>query len=898
MSPHQSNAIAIQVMERWNRFFLIIALTTMFVWNPCALAVFDDTERDDESSALTEWLTQAGLDEILAVMLDEQVRKAATTNPAAIARLSDTYLRLISNALDEDRVADLRKRVEKFLSRNQVPSQFKLQIALGRADYRMALRGIERLRQGQVKKDDKAQTVASLLYSLQSLDQLFEQLKKQIEELRLLAAGTDDQQRIALRGEIDDASDLLMEAKFLRTWCRYWLLWIDRPFAKDQPNPASPWRRQATEIVSAWSDLLETGKPLPEPSDCSTDLLSEQYYSQSILGMALTKSLQSDLAVADGWFALLRQSGVWEGLSDSSGWYLQALVDTGSYDLATAFLAKSSETLNCPSVVGAAVRAVEESSSNPQAIEFAKAAVAVAAIQGDFGSVRRIARKIPVLAEGDSFSACLARGIDLYDQGRAAEEPKLKKSFLETAALELSLAVKSAPKDRQTAAAVQELLAWSQRGAGQPCEAAESFLFASNQLAGNRADESLWNAVESLIKGGCPDAIKSKDSRGYVLAREYLDRFESGNHTGAAAALLSQSPQAENDDMLAERLMRDALREGESSPLRESASSLLYRRFRAAQGSDRAKEANRLLSIPLAPISSWKTNSMDIVVRQQLEAALDSSATQIDEAKKLLQLVAKRYPIGEEPIEFRCELAVRRLALANATQNFEMLTEAIAAVRKVSDMQWRAVAEGIFIRTAELMIQQGVLTPQQTLECQFSLVTARRSFLDTARKSADSQRADMANIQLGLALLNAARTLRSNVSAGISPPAGFDAQALSKEALAISKEILDHRPDDAQAFALMADAGIASGDFNAAFEALSRLVGALPARSDAWFERKADLCELMVKSDPDEVRKILTQHVVLIPDWGPGVGGVRLKALADRLGIVSQQTPVEGKDKQ
>ena len=96
----------------------------------------------------------------------------------------------------------------------------------------------------------------------------------------------------------------------------------------------------------------------------------------------------------------------------------------------------------------------------------------------------------------------------------------------------------------------------------------------------------------------------------------------------------------------------------------------------------------------------------------------------------------------------------------------------------------------------------------------------------------------------------------------------------------------------------MADAGIASGDFNAAFEALSRLVGALPARSDAWFERKADLCELMVKSDPDEVRKILTQHVVLIPDWGPGVGGVRLKALADRLGIVSQQTPVEGKDKQ
>ena len=53
----------------------------------------------------------------------------------------------------------------------------------------------------------------------------------------------------------------------------------------------------------------------------------------------------------------------------------------------------------------------------------------------------------------------------------------------------------------------------------------------------------------------------------------------------------------------------------------------------------------------------------------------------------------------------------------------------------------------------------------------------------------------------------------------------------------------------------------------------------------------------MVASKPDEVRKILTQHVVLIPDWGPGLGGARLKALADRLGVVSLKIPVEGKEK-
>ena len=161
---------------------------------------------------------------------------------------------------------------------------------------------------------------------------------------------------------------------------------------------------------------------------------------------------------------------------------------------------------------------------------------------------------------------------------------------------------------------------------------------------------------------------------------------------------MSQAPGAEHDDVLVERLIRDTQREGESSPLRESAASLLYRRFRAAQGSVRAKEANRLLNVPRLPFTSWPANSLDIVVRQQLEAALDSTVAQIDDAKKLLQLVEKKYPVGEEPMEFRSELAVRRIALAQATQNLEMLTEAIAAIRKISDLQWRPIAEGIYIR--------------------------------------------------------------------------------------------------------------------------------------------------------------------------------------------------------
>lgn len=861
------------------------------------VALSDDTDRADETSALTAWLSQAGLDEILAVVLDEQVRKSTASSPSAIARLSDAYIRLVDRATDEEKVSDLRARIGQLLKRESVPDQAKLRLALGRAEYRMSLKGIERLRQGQVDKDDRARTVASLLHALESLDQLAGELAQSIEKGRLLVAGADEQQRISVGAQVDESSDLLLTTKFIRALCRYWLLWIDRPIANSIRDPSTPWMQRATALVSSWSELLETGKALPEPVDCSIDLLCEEYYAQSILGMAMTKALQSDFEVAEVWFDLLKQRGVWEGLADYSSWYLQALVDTGSYSRATAFLREMGNRLNCPAVVGAAVRAVEESSGSAEAIEFARDALLIAALQGDFGSVRRIAQRVPALTVGSKFSACLARGIQEYDRGRAATDATVRRSALDTASRELALAVENSPPDHQTSASILELLAWSQLGADHRCEASASFVAASNQLSGNRADEALWMAVESATAGTC---IVEGDGRPqkFDLAREYLLRFESGSHATSAATILGEAPGAERDSGLVDRLLRDTLREGDRSSTRQTVGSLLYRRFRSAQAEDRRVEAMRLLSIPPAPIQVWPTGSVDIVVRQQLEASLDPAVHSVDHAIRLLELVATKYRIAEEPIEIRSEIAVRRLALAFARRDFVAGIDAIGTIRAIADLQWRPVAEGLFVRGMESMIASGQLTPQQVASGRWVIVGSRRALRDAARKSGDTQRAAAAEIQLGLALLSSARSIRALDALGESAPRGADAQLMSKEALTIARELLANRPDDAQAYTLMADAAMASGDFDAAFEALSRLVGALPVRSDEWFGRKADLCELMVKSNPDEVRKILAQHLVLIPDWGPGAGGERLKALAIRLGVAVPQTlPEKGSAK-
>ena len=867
---------------------LAVALAFTLWWSGgslCAAAALDDSQRMDESAALTDWLARAGLDDLLAVTLDEQVRKSTASNPAAIARLADAYLRLANSAADEDRIADLRIRIEKFLRGSGVPDPGRLMLALGRADYRMALRGIERIRQGWIDNATRARTEASLLQSLKSLDQLADRLTASIAENQLRIGGVEEQQRIALLAARDDDVMLLLSAKFLRAWCRYWLLWIDRPAIATRLSPPAAWSARARALVTEWSELLETGKAFPEPGDCSVDLISQEYYAQSILAMALTRALDGEMQIAERWFALLEQPGVWDGLVNSSPWYLHALVDAGSYSQAEALLGDPTKSIGSTAVVGAAIRAVKESPLDPHAIACARLAVTRAAVEGDFSSVRRLAREAPALLVGDDFAACLARGIESYDRGRSESDSALKRASLASAALDLSLALTTAPADRQTGVAVQELLAWAQLGAGQPCDAAASFLSAANQLVGGRADEALWMAVQSAATGNCPDEAGNKGAWGLELARHYLARHEVGNHAVGAAAMLARVPDAHNDDALVDRLIREAARGGDSVAARASAGLLLYRRFRGAEGSERAIEAGRLLALPPLDASFWPRGGIDLVIRQQLEAALDPVVGRVDDARAILKVIAAKYPIGQEPIELRSELGVRRLCVALALHDPAIALEAIGAVRAIADAQWRPVAEGLFIRSMESSLASGKQTPAESVPAYLGLVLARRAVRESARESGDPQLAEAANRALGRALVRGAAALRKSGLSAANLPSGADPQTMAKEALAIARELLAQRPDDADAVGLLADAGIAMGDSATAYEALTRLVAALPMRSDAWFERKADLCELMIASQPDEVRKILTQHAVLIPEWGPGEGGKRLKDLAMRLGV-------------
>lgn len=872
-------------------WFAIPACVCGILWNAATARAQDEVQSADESALLADWLAQAGLDEVLAVVLDEQLRKAGAASPAATARLAEVYVRLAAAASDEDRVADLRRRVEKFLLREKVAQQFRLRLAIGRADYRMALRGIERLRQGQSDPESRAQTIASLEQARIGFVRMGEQLTSEVGDLRTRMNGSDDAQRIGLMAQIDENRDLLLAARFLEAWCGYWLVWMDRPTAASPAAPASDWPQRAEKNAAAWVDLLETGKGNPEPSDCSLDLMAEEYYAQSVLGMALAKSLTSGWDASARWFALLDKPDVWTGLADHTDWQLQAMIDARALEQAREFAAKSQSSLAASALAGAAIRAVQESrGEDAAAMGLARSAIQIAAARGDFGSIRRLTRRIPSLARGGDFAASLARGIDLYDKGRSASSDQERRTTLDAAARELRAALEGGGAEQTVSAAVRELLAWSLLGAGKPCEASESFGLAASQSSGNKADEALWMAVQSGCSAACKTASGGA-ARCVALAREYLARFELGNHASSAAAVVGESDGAERDDALVERLLQDTLRGGVPAQVRETAALLLYRRFRGSDGVRRVQEARRLLSIEPLAADRWPPESVDLVLRQQLEAALDPVVLEREQAREILARVALKFAEGKEPAAIRAELALRRLSLAVADRDQARMQRAIEGVRRAGDSPWRGIAETTLIRGAEALLLDPSTRSTEAVELRESIVAARRQLQALAVASKDPVRIQSAEVQLGTSLLECARAMREAAAEGSTLRRGADPSALAREALDVAKAILKQRPDDAQGFAMLADAAIACGQFDVAFEALGRLVGSLPSRSDEWFERKADLCELLARQNPDEARAILRQHVVLIPDWGPGKAGQRLAQVAQQLGVTAGKAP-------
>lgn len=839
-----------------------------------ALVAGDVREREaarieeDEARALADFLERAGLDDLFALRLEEELSRAAS--PVGASRLCDVLERLFAAADSAQRVADLRVRVEYLVARDRLPCVAALRLAAVRAEYRLASVGMAALRRGDEQalqgSGTRDSAVALLEQCTEALGRLEQSLSAELTQLRMKAGGSDEVARTEALATSDLVAAQLLEARYLRAWSQFGLLWLSRS-ASDPARIAS----LADQLVPAWAALLETGKAFPSPEDVSVDLRGEEYYASSILGMAVTKALAAGLPSADPWFMLLREPGVWSGTSSIEPMMrLEAAVDCGAYDVAAAQLQESAVPVPDDVVAGCAMRAIREARGEGSSVAgaFARSCFESLVARGSLGAAQRLAARVPALARGDGFAPRLAAALAVAVRAQSIEDTERARPVWEEAARALSTAL-SAPDaaDSPSAPSVRALRGLVLASAGDPCQASLELAEASVQLAGDRAADAAWRAARLSDEGRCVrDGVPT--SRDLWVA--YLQRFPDGAHANAAMVALARFDEV-LDPVLAERLLAVPPDDPVSVEAARAAARIYYRLARSAVGDARADPVRRLFLIAPSAAASWPAGWIDPVARQQLEFALDPASARIELARGLMSEIGSRYPPGEEPEPYRAELATRRLELALLDRQYADAARELDRVRAAGDRAWLTRADALFARDVEAMLAaepaaDGSDAPRRS-EAARALVAARRGVLETARREGNPERADAASIGLARALL------------------AVDAKANAAEAATLARDVLVRKPTHRPSLEVAADAALASGQPRVARDALVTLLSVLAPTSVERARRQCQLVEILAANDPDEARKVLAQHQVFDPTWGPSPWGERLKALASSLGM-------------
>ena len=109
----------------------------------------------------------------------------------------------------------------------------------------------------------------------------------------------------------------------------------------------------------------------------------------------------------------------------------------------------------------------------------------------------------------------------------------------------------------------------------------------------------------------------------------------------------------------------------------------------------------------------------------------------------------------------------------------------------------------------------------------------------------------------------------------------FDA---GEKAFASYEALVRSRPNDIRALEGLVAIADSTGRLEDAVDAQRVLLNGASPGSDTFYERKIRFLELLSRHDAERARKVLAQHVVLYPDYGPGRWGSRLRTLHQSLG--------------
>ena len=534
MRPRQQNLFLLSIA------LLLFALAGTLTESP----VYGD---DDE--LVTQFLDRLGLTDLEIIHLETVIGKDLPNEKriALAKKLADLYAaELLNNAGDEQKSADLLRRVQTLVRKAPEADTPSLQVMLLQADYTHAESLVTQWIADPVNVEARDEAGKLLVRVTPKLNDYQEQLNTQVETLTDLMDDMEDgAERDAKEKELLRTQAVAGRATYYAGWSNYYL-------GLTKPQSAATAFKIARDIFLRFLGI---------ENDSYTDLeaewlgLESAWRSGALIGLGLSEAASDNLDATRACFQLLEHASVPLEIQDQAAyWYVQGLLNAGKYDEAGSYAkekiadyaanATKGKVSLCVSLVRSAFGDRSETVS-PKKSQLGILGLEGLARLGERRTVRQLMEKYDIkLPSGGGF---FLRWIDARRLLTVAERSKTPDDYRAAVqALTAALAAPDANAQISSAAQCRYELAWCHFQLGEYKEAGRQYGQAVTGLKASdtqTAAQSAWMAFASYQK-----ATKA-EPRSATAALEALRTLKRG---------FPDHPYAKRADYYMERLQQDA----------------------------------------------------------------------------------------------------------------------------------------------------------------------------------------------------------------------------------------------------------------------------------------------------------------------------------------------------
>ncbi len=825
----------------------MVAAVLTTIW--CAAG----THADD---AVTAYLQRHQLHELLAVHLEQQLDDA---NPDQqrdlLMQLADIYTRLLESTDDPDRRASLEARSRRLIALTDADGAEELRLALLRTAYRRVERVAENHRLRLASSDELAEARETIEATVPDLQDLTTRLQRRTLALDRQLSRTSSTGVAVVNERLNQARRLHQQSSFLTAWALYHDAWLN-----DRVQSA----RAAEELFAT---LLMSDTPRPRPQDISVDLRGQEPFARAILGMALCKSITSDVGASStalSWLELLEHESTYPGLRRQvTIWKIAVLAEHQSFRSIGSLLhdaMNSEQTLPSTWLRLVAVHALEADPADMEARSLVRRSVTQLAAQGELDQILDLANRYGTDRLGrQGFALRYVNGLISYRAARdlhGSETPATDEAIIAgyheaIEHLQQALAEHDAEQYPAAIGACRQLKAWALYYLGEYADASIAFEQAATELPEREADDALWMAIV------CFDRIDTKDDafveKQQALIAHYIEKYPESHRASSLVLRDAVALERLSDDDL--QLLREvpadhASRDSASRRIAEE----LYQRFRESKGDTKVNHGEEFLDKVNRLLTSDHANGMLLMIRRALEVALHPDIGRGSIAQTALQQFDRLVDRGEvDSSEYAEEMKLRRL-------QERLLDGDDGMAQHLADALWDADPRSIWARLASRAMFSHAYQYQPADDpIRLQLITRHggrviREFED------DPDAMQHAQVR-GYHAAVADALYRLWESSGESQH--------GRAALFLYQRLLTVEPRNATY--LRAAARLAGDLEELAFAAdcWRRLAAGSPSGSNQWFEARFELIAILKESNPAQARRVLEQHVILFPQYGP-----------------------------